>query len=329
MILVTGGAGYIGSHCVLALQSSGYDVVVFDNLEKGHLEIVNTLKVKFIQDDLKNLAGIDGVFERYKIDAVIHCAAHIEVGESVINPQKYYYNNVYGTLNLLNAMIKHNSHKLIFSSTAAMYGEPQHARVDENHPQNPINPYGRSKLMTENILDDYDRAYGLKSVRFRYFNAAGADAHARTGEWHEPETHLIPNILKSTFGGGTTFEVYGEDYDTKDGTCVRDYVDVEDLAAAHVLGLEYLVNGGQTDCFNLGTNQGHSVKEIYAACERITQKHIPVKTGSRRAGDPASLVADNSKAKTVLGWSPRKSLIDTISTAYAWEKLLQSGSINA
>lgn len=329
MILVTGGAGYIGSHTTIALLNAGYDVVIFDNLELGHSEIIETLKniqtkgrvVNFIQGDLKNLNDIKSVFERHKdIQAVVHFAAYSQVGESVKNPQKYYYNNVFGTLNLLNAMMEFNVKNIVFSSTAATYGNAVYTPIDEKHPQIPINPYGKSKLMIENIMDDYDKAYGLKSVRLRYFNVAGADSSTRVGEWHNPETHLIPNILKSTFSGGKTFEMYGQDYDTKDGTCVRDYINVEDLADAHVLALKYLENGGITNFFNLGTQEGNSVREVFASCERVTEKNIPVKEMPRRDGDPAILVADNKKAKELLKWSPERTLEHSIKTAFDWEK---------
>ena len=257
-ILVTGGAGYIGSHCVLALLENGYEVVIFDNLSTGHIETVEKLKkyghVDFVKGDLQNLSDIKSLFNLYKTDAVIHFAAFSQVGESVKNPQKYYMNNVCGTLNLLSAMLEAGVKKIVFSSTAATYGEPEYIPIDEKHPQNPINPYGQTKLMIEKIMDDYDKAYGLKSVRLRYFNVAGADSQGRVGEWHEPETHLIPNILKSTFSGGQTFKMFGTDYDTKDGTCVRDYINVEDLAQAHLLALDYLNKGGETNYFNLGTN---------------------------------------------------------------------------
>lgn len=323
MILVTGGAGYIGSHCVLALLNKGIDVVIFDNLETGHIETIETLKkegnVEFIKGDLKNLNDINSVFDKFEIEAVVHFAALSLVGESVKEPQKYYYNNVYGTLNLLNAMLSHNVNKIVFSSTAATYGEPEYIPIDEKHPQNPINPYGNSKLMVEKIMDDYSKAYDLRSVRLRYFNVAGADTNNRVGEWHNPETHLIPNILKSTFSGSKTFELYGSDYDTKDGTCVRDYINIEDLASAHLLALEYLKNGGETNYFNLGTKNGDTVKEVFSACEKITGKKIPVKMQPRREGDPASLVANNSKAKSILGWTPIHSLEESIKTAYSWE----------
>ena len=321
-ILVTGGAGYIGSHCVLALLNKGLEVVIFDNLETGHIETVETLqkegKVEFVKGDLKTLEDISSVFDKYKIDAVVHFAALSLVGESVKEPQKYYYNNVYGTLNLLNAMMSHGVKKIVFSSTAATYGEPEYIPIDENHPQSPINPYGNSKLMVEKIMDDYSKAYDLRSVRLRYFNVAGADSKTRVGEWHNPETHLIPNILKSTLSGGKTFEMYGDDYPTKDGTCVRDYINVEDLAQAHILALEYLNNGGETNYFNLGTKNGDTVKEVFSACENVTGKNIPVNMMPRREGDPASLVADNTKAKKVLGWRPEHTLEDSIKTAYAF-----------
>lgn len=332
MILVTGGAGYIGSHNVVALINAGYDVVIFDNLEIGHFEIVNTLKniqsigkvVDFIQGDLQNLSDIQNVFKKYKFDAVVHFAAYSQVAESMKNPQKYYYNNVYGTLNLLNAMLENDVKKIVFSSTAAIYGEPVYVPIDEKHPQIPINTYGKTKLMIESIMDDYDSAYGLKSVRLRYFNVAGADSQNRVGEWHEPETHLIPNILKSTFGDGRVFKMFGDDYDTKDGTCVRDYINVEDLAHAHVLALDYLNNGGETSYFNLGTEEGNSVKEVFATCEKIVDRKIDVELCGRREGDPAVLIANNSKAKEVLNWSPQKTLEQSVCSAYNWESKLKN-----
>lgn len=327
MILVTGGAGYIGSHCVIALLDKGYEVVIFDNLSTGHIETVERLKnfgkVNFVKGDLLNKQDLNTLFKTYKIDAVIHFAAFSLVGESVENPQKYYVNNVCGTINLLGAMLENNVKKIVFSSTAATYGEPNYIPIDENHPQNPINPYGMSKLMIEKIMDDYSKAYDLKSVRLRYFNVAGADSQSRVGEWHDVETHLIPNVLKSTFANGQTFKMFGDDYNTKDGTCVRDYVNVEDLAQAHLLALDYLNKGGETNFFNLGTKDGNSVKEVFEACERVTERKIPVEIYPRRAGDPASLVADNTKAKQVLGWNSEKTLEDSIKSAYEWEKILQ------
>lgn len=328
MILVTGGAGYIGSHCVMALLENNNDVVIFDNLSTGHIETVQTLQkygnVEFQQGDLTNFNDINSVFKNFNIEKVVHFAAFSQVGESVVNPQKYYINNVCGTINLLRAMLENNVKKIVFSSTAATYGEPVYIPIDEKHPQNPINPYGQSKLMIEKIMDDYNKAYGLKSVRLRYFNVAGADLKSRIGEWHDPETHLIPNILKSTFNNGKTFQMFGDDYDTKDGTCVRDYINVEDLAQAHLLALKYLDEGGETNFFNLGTNDGNTVKEVFAACEKVTQKDIPVEMKPRRAGDPASLVADNNKAKENLNWNPKHTLEESIQSAYTWEEKLQN-----
>ena len=328
MILVTGGAGYIGSHCVMALLENNNDVVIFDNLSTGHIETVQTLQkygnVEFQQGDLTNFDDINSVFKNFNIEKVVHFAAFSQVGESVVNPQKYYINNVCGTINLLRAMLENNVKKIVFSSTAATYGEPVYIPIDEKHPQNPINPYGQSKLMIEKIMDDYNKAYELKSVRLRYFNVAGADLKSRIGEWHDPETHLIPNILKSTFNNGKTFQMFGYDYDTKDGTCVRDYINVEDLAQAHLLALKYLDEGGETNFFNLGTNDGNTVKEVFAACEKVTQKDIPVEMKPRRAGDPASLVADNNKAKENLNWNPKHTLEESIQSAYTWEEKLQN-----
>ena len=330
-ILVTGGAGYIGSHNVIALIEAGFDVVIFDNLEIGHIETVKSLQniqakgkiTDFIKGDLKNISDIEGVFQKYKFSAVLHFAAYSQVGESVTNPQKYYYNNVYGTLNLLKAMLDNGVKKIVFSSTASTYGEPEYVPIDEKHPQKPINTYGKTKLMIENIMDDYDTAYGLKSVRLRYFNVAGADSESRIGEWHEPETHLIPNILKSTFDNGKVFKMFGDDYETKDGTCIRDYINIEDLANAHILALKYLLNGRKTDVFNLGTNEGNSVKEVFSSCEQVTGKTIPVQVENRRDGDPAILIADNKKAKSLLNWTPKNNLNKSISDAYNWEKVLQ------
>ncbi len=327
-ILVTGGDGYIGSHCVIDLIDNGYNVVIFDNHTTGSREIgrkFSSMKSKgviedIVQGDLLILEDIDRVLESRKIDAVIHFAAYSQVAESMRDPAKYYRNNVAGTMNLLDSMRKHDVDKIVFSSTAATYGEPVYTPIDEGHQQKPINPYGKTKLAIEHMMDDYSDAYGIRSVRLRYFNVAGADSQCRVGECHDPETHLIPNILKSTFGDGTVFNLYGSDYDTRDGTCIRDYVNVEDLADAHLLALKYLENGGATDFFNLGTNEGSTVKEVFNACERVTGKKIPLKIEGRRPGDPAVLVADNSKAKRVLGWEPRRTLEDSIRTAYAWER---------
>ncbi len=325
MILITGAAGYIGSHTAINFLNNGYDIVVFDNLENGHIETIDALKkigkVEFVKGDLRNIDDIETVFKKYDIDAVIHFAAFALVGESVENPSKYYRNNVYGTLNLLDTMIKHNCKKIIFSSTCATYGEPKYTPIDESHPQSPINPYGMSKLMAEKIMEDYDTAYGLKSIRLRYFNVAGCDEKIRVGEWHEPETHLIPNILKSTFGNSQTFKIFGDDYDTPDGTCIRDYVNVEDLAQAHRLAYLYLLKENKSDIFNLGTQNGNSVKEIFDICEKVLERKIPVQVVERRLGDPAKLFANAAKAKRILNWQPSRTIEQSIKTAYEYEKI--------
>ena len=326
MILVTGGAGYIGSHTVINLHQAGYETVIFDNLENGHIETVETLKtlgnIEFVKGDLRNIEDIEKVFNQYKIDAVVHFAAFALVGESVEKPAKYYRNNILGTLNLLDTMIAHNVKQIVFSSTCATYGEPNYTPIDENHQQNPINPYGASKLMVERIMQDYDSAYGLKSIKLRYFNVAGCDKEGRVGEWHIPETHLIPNILKSTFDEGKTFKIFGDDYDTLDGTCIRDYVNVEDLAQAHLLALEYLKKENKSDVFNIGTESGNSVKDIFNTCEKVLDKKIQVEIAPKRPGDPANLYANSKKAQTILGWKPQRTLEESITTAYEWEKVM-------
>lgn len=328
MILITGGAGYIGSHTVLNFLKDKYDVVVFDSLETGHIETVEELQkagnVIFEKGDLRNIEDIERVFEKHSIDAVIHFAAFSLVGESVPNPAKYYRNNTFGTLNLLDTMVKHNVKKIIFSSTCATYGEPQYTPIDEKHPQNPINPYGASKLMVERIMADYDKAYGLKSVKLRYFNVAGCDTQGRVGEWHDPETHLIPNILKSVFGNGQTFKIFGDDYNTPDGTCIRDYVNVEDLAQAHKLAYLWLEKENRSEVFNLGTENGNSVKEVFDTCEKVLNQNIKVEIAPRRPGDPATLFANANKAKSVLNWKPETSLEHSIETAYKFEQKLQN-----
>ncbi|WP_307972212.1 UDP-glucose 4-epimerase GalE [uncultured Brachyspira sp.] len=323
MILITGGAGYIGSHTVLNLiEKTDYKIIIFDNLENGHIETINTLlkinpdNIIFEKGDLRNIKDIENVFNKYSIDGVIHFAAFALVEESVQNPSKYYRNNIYGTLNLLDTMIKHNVKRIVFSSTCATYGEPTYTPIDEKHPQNPINPYGYSKLAVERIMDDYDKAYKLKSIRLRYFNVAGADEKGRIGEWHEPETHLIPNILKSN--DNKVFTIFGNDYDTRDGTCIRDYVNVLDLAEAHRLSYEYLIKENKTDVFNIGTGEGYSVKEVFDTCERVLNKKIPVEIMGRRAGDPAVLYADIGKVKSILDWKSEKSLEESIKSAYLW-----------
>lgn len=315
MILITGGAGYIGSHTILNLIKNGYKILIFDNLENGHIETVDTLKdidksIIFEKGDLRNIEEIENIFNKYAVEGVIHFAAFALVEESVKNPSKYYRNNIYGTLNLLDAMIKHNVKRIVFSSTCATYGEPKEVPINENHDQNPINPYGYSKLAIERIMDDYDKAYGLKSIRLRYFNVTGCDEKGRIGEWHEPETHLIPNILLSD--SKKVFSIFEDDYETPDGTCIRDYLNVLDLAEAHRLSYEYLLKENKTDVFNLGTGKGYSVKEAFATCERVLNKKIAVEIKGRRGGDPAILYADISKAKNILGWHPKMTLEDGI-----------------
>jgi UDP-glucose 4-epimerase len=317
-VLVTGGAGYIGSHAVLALKEAGYRVVVLDNLVYGHLDIVETvLDVEFVHGDISDRPLLDQVFQTYAIDAVIHFAAYAYVGESVTNPAKYYRNNVVGTLTLLEAMVQAEVFKIVFSSTCASYGNPHQIPIPEDHPQSPINPYGMSKLMVEQILEDFDRAYGLRSVRFRYFNAAGADPQGRIGEDHSPETHLIPLVLLTALGQRDHITVFGTDYKTPDGTCIRDYIHVTDLADAHILGLKYLLDDGETSVFNLGNGEGFSVKEVITAAREITGLPITVEEGPRRAGDPAILIGSATKARKVLGWDPQYNQIEVI-LDHAW-----------
>lgn len=286
-ILVTGGAGYIGSHTVQALQKAGHHVVVLDNLSYGHQEIIEkTLQVELIIGDIRDRALLDDLFKRYSIAATIHFAAYINVGESVINPGKYYLNNVMGTLTLLEAMVAANVKHFVFSSTCATYGVPQTIPLDENHPQNPINPYGNTKLIVEKMLADFEAAYGLTSVCFRYFNAAGASPDGRLGEDHNPEQHLIPLVLLTALGQRKSIAIFGTDYPTSDGTCIRDYIHVVDLAEAHVLGLNYLLEGGKSNAFNLGNGNGFSVREVIETAKTVTQKFIKVVECDRRPGDP-------------------------------------------
>lgn len=318
MILITGGAGYIGSHCVLDLIRNNYNCLVVDNLFAGHIEAVKTKH--FVQADLSDINALKDVFKKYDIEAVIHFAAHAYVGESVTNPQKYYYNNVVNTLNLLSVMVENNVKKIVFSSTCATYGNPEYIPIDEKHPQNPINPYGRTKLIIENILKDYDRAYGLKYIALRYFNAAGADVTGNIGESHSPEPHIIPLVLQAALSDKVSLKVNGNDYDTPDGTCIRDYIHVNDLAKAHRLAVEKLLSGTDSDFYNLGTGKGTSVFEIIELSSKITDKNIPYELVQRREGDPPSLVASNQKAKKELGWEAEfVNPEDIIKTAWNWE----------
>lgn len=314
-ILVCGGAGYIGSHINKQLNLEGYDTVVFDNLVYGHREAVKW--GTFVKGDLKNIEDIEAVFNKYDIEAVFHFAAYAYVGESVKEPEKYYYNNVVNTLNLLKVMREHNCDKIIFSSTCATYGEPAHVPITEDMPQHPINPYGATKLMMERIFRDYHEAYGLKFVVLRYFNAAGADPNGEIGESHDPETHIIPLVLDAAGGQRPDIKIFGTDYDTPDGSCVRDYIHVTDLASAHLLALHHLEQGGESDFFNLGNALGTSVIEVIDAVKRVTGKDFKVILTDRRAGDPAKLVGSSEKARKVLGWEPRYADIDTI-VKHAW-----------
>ncbi len=318
-ILVCGGAGYIGSHINKQLDAEGYETIVFDNLVYGHREAVKWGTL--IQGDLRNMEDIERVFMQYNIDAVFHFAAYAYVGESVQEPEKYYYNNVVNTLNLLHVMRKHHCNKIIFSSTCATYGEPKSVPITEDMPQNPINPYGRTKLMIEQVFKDYATAYGLRFVVLRYFNAAGADAAGEIGESHTPETHIIPLVLDAAGGKRECIKVFGTDYDTPDGSCIRDYIHVTDLATAHLLALHYLEKGGESDFFNLGNAMGTSVLEVIDSVKRVTGKEFRVVLSERRPGDPAKLVGDSEKARKVLGWKPVYGEIDTIvRDAWNWHE---------
>ena len=326
-VMVTGGDGYIGSHCVLTFLDSGYDVLTFDNHSTGHIQTSENISgistegrfLGTLSGDLLNVDDINRAFEENDIDAVIHFAAFSQVAESMKRPNIYYRNNVCGTMNLLDAMKDHGVDKIVFSSTAATYGEPEYTPIDEDHPQRPINPYGRTKLAVEGMMDDYDLAYGIRSVRLRYFNVAGADSGCRVGEWHDPETHLIPNILLTLTGEKEYIEVFGTDYDTPDGTCIRDYIHVNDLADAHLRAVDYLMKGGSTECFNLGTGLGLSVREILETAEKVTGRKIPVRYGPRREGDPPRLIANPKKAREILGWEARcKDAGAIVETAWKW-----------
>ncbi|PMB44497.1 UDP-glucose 4-epimerase GalE [Fischerella thermalis CCMEE 5201] len=318
-ILVTGGAGYIGSHAVLALLQAGYEVLILDNLVYGHRDLVEkVLQVELVVGDTSDRALLDQLFQSRDIAAVMHFSAYAYVGESVTDPAKYYRNNVVGTLTLLEAMLAASVNKFVFSSTCATYGVPQIIPIPENHPQNPINPYGATKLMVERILSDFGTAYGLKSVIFRYFNAAGADPNGKLGEDHNPETHLIPLVLQTALGKRESISVFGTDYATADGTCIRDYIHVTDLADAHVLGLEYLLRGSDSEVFNLGNGNGFSVKEVIETAKSITGRDIKVVECDRRPGDPPVLIGSSDKARKILNWQPQYSSLKEIIT-HAWQ----------
>lgn len=321
-ILVTGGAGYIGSHAVLALKQAGYGVVILDNLVYGHRDLAEqVLQVELIVGDTSDRSLVDNIFATHNIAAVMHFSAYAYVGESVTDPAKYYRNNVIGTIALLEAMLAAGVNKFVFSSTCATYGVPQRIPLTEDHPQHPINPYGATKLMVERILSDFDAAYNFKSVCFRYFNAAGADPSGLLGEDHNPETHLIPLVLFAALGKRDSIAIFGTDYETPDGTCIRDYIHVNDLASAHILGLEYLLNGGKSDFFNLGNGGGFSVKEVIETARQVTGKEIKAVECERRAGDPPALVGSSKKAIETLGWSPEyPDIKDIISHAWQWHQ---------
>jgi UDP-glucose 4-epimerase len=321
-ILVTGGAGYIGSHNVQYLQACGHRVLVLDDLSRGFEDAVPADLL--IQGHTGDTELLDRVFTEHAIDAVVHFAAFIEVGESVRHPSRYYRNNVGNTLVLLDAMARHGVKRLVFSSTAAIFGLPAYTPIDEHHPKAPINPYGRSKWIVEQLLADYESAYGLHSVCLRYFNAAGADPAGALGERHEPETHLVPLVLQAASGRRGTISIFGEDYDTEDGTCIRDYIHVEDLAQAHRLALDHLLAGEGSVAFNLGNRNGHSIREVIDAARRVTGRDFPVESAPRRPGDPPVLVADSTRARAVLGWRPQYERLETI-VAHAWAWELRKG----
>lgn len=326
-VLVTGGAGYVGSHACKALAAEGFTPVTFDNLVYGHEWSVKWGPLEV--GDLTDPWRVSEVIRKYQPVAALHFAAYAYVGESVKDPDKYYYNNVFGSVSLLRALIRDGVKAVAFSSTCATYGIPEQVPITEEHAQKPVNPYGASKRMVEQILGDYDRAYGCRSVSLRYFNAAGADPEGEIGEDHDPETHAIPLALAAALGDRASFDIYGTDYPTEDGTAIRDYIHVSDLASAHVLALKYLMAGGDSTALNLGTGVGHSVKGLIASVERVSDKPVPARNTDRRPGDPPILVADATKAKQVLGWAPEYTTLDRIiDTAYRWYLKRHGGQSN-
>ena len=319
MILVTGGAGYIGAHANKELNLAGYETVVLDNMSYGHEDFLKWGEYENV--DLDDLKSLRNVFSKYKIDAVMHFAAFTYVGESVEDPQKYYLNNLRNTLNLLQVMNEFEVKKLVFSSTCATYGNPMEIPLTDSHPQNPINPYGKGKLMVEKILEDYNSAYNLRYVSLRYFNAAGADPEGDVGERHHPETHLIPLILDAASGKREDIKIFGTDYPTHDGTCIRDYIHVTDLADAHIKSLKYLENGKKSEIFNLGNGNGFSVKEVIENARKVTGRKIKATETDRRPGDPPILVGSSKKARKILKWQPKyDELTQIIKTAWEWHK---------
>ena len=324
-LLVLGGAGYIGSHTALELLNDGHEVVIVDSLVTGYEKAVPA-NATFYQGDIRDCDFLVDVFNKEKVDAVIHFAAFSLVGESVVNPLKYYENNLYGTKVLLDAMIKCGVNKIVFSSTAATYGEPENIPILESDRTLPTNPYGETKLAMEKMISWASKAHGLHYVSLRYFNACGADLSGKIGEAHNPESHLIPLVLQVPNGKREYISIFGTDYDTPDGTCIRDYIHVSDLAKAHVLAVKYLINGGESNIFNLGNGVGYSVKEVIDTARKVTGHPIPAKEEPRRAGDPARLVASGQKAREVLGWEPEiKDLADIISSAWLWHKTHPNG----
>ncbi len=329
MILVTGGAGYIGCHLVKSLLDLKYGVIVLDNLSTGHRDAVDT-RALFINGDLRDEQILNCLFRTYLIDSVIHLAASCYVGESVLDPLKYYLNNVSGTISLLSKMLEHKVDKLVFSSTCAVYGTPETEKIDETFPTNPVNPYGKSKLMIEQMIRDLAHVYELSYICLRYFNAAGAHPSGTIGEDHEPETHLIPNILFNLLGKKEYITVFGEDYATADGTCIRDYVHVCDLANAHILALQSLnIGTGGNEYYNLGHERGYSVKEVIQMCEKVTGKRAAVRYAARRKGDPPKLISSTQKIYRALGWKPRYAIQDIITTAWHWHSRKPDGFYKA
>lgn len=322
-ILVAGGAGYIGSHMTALLLERGYEVVVADNLSTGHWQAAKGAKLRV--GDLRDSAFLDRLFTEFKIDGVINFAAFSLVGESVKNPLKYYDNNVGGSVSMLKAMERHGIDKIVFSSTAAVYGEPEKQPIEETDRTEPTNPYGETKLAIEKMLKWSDKAYGIRYVALRYFNAAGSNTEVGIGEDHSPESHLIPLVLKTALGHRSHIGIFGDDYPTHDGTCIRDYIHVRDLAEAHLLALQYLDRGGVSDAFNLGSGDGYSVKEIIDTARKITGKEIPAIVEPRRAGDPGVLIASNKKAARILGWRPKRDLETIIADAWHWHSTHPDG----
>lgn len=320
-IAIAGGAGYIGSQVNRELCRRGIKTVVIDNLSTGHEEF--TRWGNFHRCDLNDPEGLKSIFREYPVSAVMHFSAFTYVGESVTDPQKYYRNNVANTLNLLEVMLGEGVKRFIFSSSCAVYGDPESVPMNETHSFRPLSPYGQTKLMVERVLADYSAAYDLKYVSLRYFNAAGADPDCETGEWHEPETHLIPLVLDAAMGKRRDVEIYGTDYDTPDGTCVRDYIHIADLADAHIRALEYLADGGGSLAFNLGNGSGFSVRQVIETSRKVTGAAIAARETARRPGDPAALISDSAKARSLLGWEPRYArLEDIIETAWEWHRKL-------